>query len=173
LRQKFFNHELFAGKEDVLMRRGSWAALLWLPVTAVLTVAIGWGAKEAWIFHHGWIPPLAWLLGVILLVVGRPRIRDEDAAQLLRSRVAWAVFAYAVALALFDPMLWVQRDRHSGPWFILLLAPLVWVGVNGPGRQEWTRGAGAWLVFYGQFFALIYNITHSTSGIGCWSGWVY
>ena len=27
-------------------------------------------------------------------------------------------------------------------------------------------------MLYGQFFALIYNITHGTSGLGTWSGWV-
>ena len=154
------------------MRQGSWAVLLWLPVIAVLTVAVGWGAKEAWIYDHGWIPALAWLLGVVLLGAGRPRVRDEDPAQLRRSRVGWAVYAYALALGVIGPMLWVQRDRPSGPWFVLLLAPLAWVGVTGPGRGEWARGIGAWLVLYGQYFALIYNITHGGSGIGCWSGWV-
>lgn len=64
-----------------------------------------------------------------------------------------------VVLGVLRPMLWVQQDRHLGPWFVLLLAPLVWVGVTGPGRGEWVRGVGAWLVLYGQFFALIVNIT--------------
>ena len=74
---------------------------------------------------------------------------------------------------LVGPMLAVQRDPYSAPWFILFLAPLVWIGITGPSRGEWARGVGAWLVLYGQFFALIYNITHGESGIGCWSGWVY
>ncbi|MDY3559089.1 hypothetical protein R5W23_006292 [Gemmata sp. JC673] len=147
--------------------------MLCLPVTASLAAAVGWGAREAWIFYHGWIPPVVWLGGVILLTVGRPRIRDEDAAQIRRAGLAWVVFAYAIALGLLGPMLAVQRDRHLGPWFVLLLAPLAWAGVTGVCRGEWARGVGAWLVLYGQFFALIYNITHGTSGIGCWSGWVY
>ena len=155
------------------MQRGSWTVLFWLPVIAILTVAVGWGAKSAWIFDHGWIPPLVWLGGVLLLAVGRPRVRNEDTAQLRRLQVAWAVFAYAVALGVVEPMLWVQRDRYSGPWFVLLLTPLAWVGINGPRHGEWARGIGAWLVLYGQFFALVYNITHGTSGIGCWSGWIY
>ncbi|MBL8867191.1 MAG: hypothetical protein JNK93_16670 [Planctomycetia bacterium] len=155
------------------MRRGSWAMLLWLPVIVVLTAAVGWGAKEAWIFYHWWVPLLAWILGLVLLAVGRPRVPEGGAAQLLRSRVAWALFAYAVALGLLEPMLLVQRNWHSGPWFILLLVPLAWAGVTGPGRGDWAHGAGAWLVLYGQLFALVYNMTHDTSGIGCWSGWVY
>lgn len=155
------------------MRRGSWAVLLWLPATTVLTVAVGWGAKEAWVFDHWWAPLLAWLLGIVLLAVGRPRAWDKSPVQRLRSRLAWVVFAYAVLLGLVEPMLWVQRDRHSGPWFVVLLVPLAWVGVTGPGRGEWCCCIGACLVLYGQFFSLIYNITHGTSGIGCWSGWVY
>jgi len=122
------------------MRRGSWAVLLWLPVIAVLSVAVSWGAKEAWIFDHGWIPPLVWLLSVVLLAVGRPRVRDDGTAPCLWSRFAWAVFAYAIALGLVGPMLWVQRDRYTAPWFILLLTPLAWAGVIGPGRGERVWG---------------------------------
>ena len=154
------------------MRRGSWAVLLWLPVIAILTVAVGWGAKKAWIFSHGWIPPFALLLGLALLWFGRPRVRDGKPTQLRRSGVAWLLIAYAVALGMIDPMLWVQRNPHFAPWFVLALAPFVWTGVTAPGRGEWVRGVGSWTVLYGQFFALIYNITHGDSGIGCWSGWV-
>jgi hypothetical protein len=155
------------------MRRGSWAVPFWLPATAAVAVGVAIGAKEAWIFDHDWIPPLAWILGVVMIAVGRPRVTNKDAVQLRRSRFAWALFAYAVALALVEPMLWAQRDRRFGPCLVLLLAPLVWVGVTAPGRGEWVRSIGAWLVLYGQFFALIYNLTHDTSGIGTWSGWVY
>jgi hypothetical protein len=155
------------------MRRGSWIVVLCFPVSAEITAAVAWGAKEAWIFDHGWSPPAAWLLGIALLVGGRPVVAAGDAAQLRRSRWAWATVGYAVTLGLVGPMLWVQANRHAAPWFVLLLAPLAWVGVTGPGRGDWARGVGAWLVLYGQFFALIYNVTHGDSGIGCWSGWVY
>ena len=156
------------------MRRGSWALLLWLPAIATLVVVIAWGARKAWILDYGWIPPpLGWLIGVILLLIGRPWVRDEIGTQRVRPQVAWIIFAYSVALGLIGPMWWVREDRHSGPWFVLLLLPLAWVGVAGSARGEWARSIGAWLVLFGQFFALIYNITHDDSGIGCWWGWVY
>jgi hypothetical protein len=155
------------------MRRGSWTVLLWLPLVAVLTIGIAWGAKNAWIFDHGWIPPLAWLLGIVLLAIGRPRVREQEAIQIWRSQSAWVMFGYSIALGLLEPMLVAQRNHQYSPWFVLLLVPVAWVAVIGFGRSEWRRSLGAWLVLYSQFFALIYNITHLTSGIGCWSGWVY
>jgi hypothetical protein len=129
----------------------------------VLTLVAAWCAKESDIM---WMPALEWFFGIILLGMGRPRVGNSS---LRRSMIAWIVFIYAVALGLFVPIPHFQRGRHSELWFVLMLVPLTWVGVTGPGRGEWVRGIGAWLVLFSEFSSLIYNITHGTSGIGCWA----
>ena len=60
-----------------------------------------------------------------------------------------------------------------GFFFLAVLSPYVFVGVFALTRRAWLTAVGAWIVFYGQFFGLIYNLTHGTSGLGCISSWIY
>jgi hypothetical protein len=75
-------------------------------------------------------------------------------------------------LCAFEPVLVVDQYRWwTVPTFGLCLAPLACAGVAGLGRGQWVRAAGAWLVFFGQCFALAHNATHSESWMGMYSGW--
>ncbi|MBN9524000.1 hypothetical protein J0H58_36735 [bacterium] len=81
---------------------------------------------------------------------------------------------YAAALCVFQPVLAVTPYAPwTPPAFAVGLAPLAWAGVTGMGRGQWVRACGAWLVLFGQYFALIYNASHSASGMGVYSGWVF
>jgi hypothetical protein len=177
-----------------------WFLLLWLPTIVILAFATAFVARSAWVYSRiCMIPSLTWIIGVILMWVGRPRVTEEK--QLLYSRIAWFLLAYGVALALLNPMPWfpgsiddcpayivlplapipcgcltfsLKVDRDYGMWwYVLLLAPLAWAAVSGSTRGEWLRSIGATLILFGQFFILNYNLNHATSGISYWYGWVY
>jgi hypothetical protein len=78
---------------------------------------------------------------------------------------------YAAGLFVSEAVLLVTPFiPWTPPAFALLLAPLVWAGVTGLGRGWWKRAVGAWVVLFGQYFALIYNASHSSSHMGCYSG---
>ena len=155
------------------MRLGSTRVFFLLPIFTLVTAIIAWCAYAAWIFTHGWVPHAAFLGSLLLLWIGRPKVQTDPHSISPRNPTDWFVAVYIVVLGAIDPMQFVHRDRITGPWLVLLLAPLVFLGVIRLKRNSWIRAVGIWLALYGQYFALIYNITHTTSGIGCWSGWVY
>jgi hypothetical protein len=152
------------------MLKRSCFSLLWLLVIATLAVITAWAATKVSPFQFPLMLPTAWLVGVILIAVDRPRMY-ENWRQRWRSRFVWCVVAYAILLGL-GPMIAIDGYLEYWPWFIVLLFPLLVVGVSEPARGHWRCGIGALLVLYGQFFAMIYNLTHYQSGVGCWFGWI-
>lgn len=153
------------------MRWASWQGLLCFVVIVALIGMTAWAGHEAWVYDHWFVPVPPCTAGTLLLFVGTRLVtkQDEDA-----KRPGWGVPWYAVFLCVFNPVLAVAPyARWTPPAFAFALAPFVWAGVTGLGRGFWTRAIGAWLMLFGQYFALIYNAANSTSGIGFYAGWVF
>ncbi len=136
-----------------------------------LILLIGWGCQKDWVAYCFWVPLCLSLVGLVLLFVGRVPVAVAGEWILLVPLYAFGLFASEAVLLVIPYYPWTP------PAFALLLAPLVWAGVTGLGRGWWKRAVGAWLVLFGQYFALIYNASHSSSHMGCYSGccpgWLY
>jgi hypothetical protein len=157
----------------VAFRWLSWRGLLCFVALAALARLTAWGAENAWISNHEWIPGATWIGGLILLLLGRPRRIETERRSMIESSLGWLLILYVIAFGPIDPMASLLVDDTSRqPMLNLLLIPIAWAGVVGLRRGAWKWAIGAWLVLYGQFFALIYNVSHGTSGIGCWMRWV-
>jgi hypothetical protein len=127
-----------------------WLLLLWLPMTAGLAFEIMWVIRTRWIFDHLWLSPLAYFLGIIMMLAGRPRVTE---GQLEHALMAGVILAYGLSLGfIICGMAFVMELYNPfGIFSVLLLAPFAWVGVNGSARGEWVRSIGAWLVLSGLF----------------------
>ncbi|HJZ56706.1 MAG TPA: hypothetical protein VKE74_17195 [Gemmataceae bacterium] len=153
------------------MRWGSWRGLLCFTLLLILIGLTAWAGQHASPFDHWWVPLSACAIGLVLLCVGRAHAAGGDPDRYPVWRI---VPVYAVILCVFEPVMLVSPYFRLSPLlFALVLALLAWVGVTGLGRGLWVRAIGAWLVLFGQFFAMIFNVSHSDAGMGCYSGWVF
>jgi hypothetical protein len=158
-------------QEHQPMRWASWRGLLCFLVIVALIGLTAWAGHEAWVYDHWLVPVPPCAAGMLLLLIGPRRVvgEGEDTWKL-----GQGLLCYAVLLCVFNPVMAVSPyNRWTPPAFALALGPFVWTGVTGLGRGFWTRAVGAWLVLFGQYFALIYNAAHSASGIGFLKGWVF
>jgi hypothetical protein len=153
------------------MRWASWRGLICFIVIGTLIGLTAWAGHQAWAFDHWFVPVPPCVAGMLFLLVGsRHVVREGEGIRAL----GHGVLCYAVFLCVFNPVMAVSPyNRWTPPTFALALGPFVWAGVTCLGRGLWTRVVGAWLVLFGQYFALIYNASHSASGIGFLNAWVF
>jgi hypothetical protein len=156
------------------MRLGTWTVLLWMVPITSLTYLTERTARTAQLHRFdGHLPVFAWILGSTLLFVGTKRSPQHTKPQISWTR--WWVFAYAIALGVYDPVFWIEPGSNNNTiiGFVLLLAPFAWVAISGTRERGWAGTFGAWLLMFGQFFSLMYNIGHWGSGIGTVRSWIY